>query len=70
MVQSISKQLGEISKGDYVTDSNNGLHNRREFIQGALAGATLAVLPINAFSAVNPDMQAVLPRSPRCMTRT
>ena len=48
-----------------MTDSSNGLRNRREFIQGALAGATLAVLPINAFSAANPDMQAVLAQVPK-----
>ncbi len=39
--------------------------NRREFIQGALAGAALATLPVNAFSASNPDMQAVLAHVPK-----
>ena len=48
-----------------MTDSANGLRNRREFIQGALAGATLAVLPINAFSAGNPDMESVLSQVPK-----
>jgi acetylornithine deacetylase/succinyl-diaminopimelate desuccinylase-like protein len=39
--------------------------NRREFIQGALAGAALATLPVNAFAAANPDMQAVLAHVPK-----
>ena len=48
-----------------MTESSNRLFNRREFIQGALAGATLAALPIPAFSAANPDMQAVLAQVPK-----
>jgi len=46
-----------------VTDSNRQF-NRREFIQGAVAGA-LATLPISAFSADNSDMQAVLAQIPK-----
>ena len=40
------------------TESKNDV-NRRDFIRGALAGAVIAGLPINLFSADNPDMQAV-----------
>ena len=39
--------------------------NRREFIQGALAGVALAGLPISAFSVENADMQAVLAQVPK-----
>ena len=45
-------------------DSNQPF-NRRDFIQGALAGVTLAALPINAFSAGSSDMQAVLAEVPK-----
>ena len=45
-------------------DSNQPF-NRRDFIQGALAGVTLAALPINAFSAGSPDMQSVLAQVPK-----
>ncbi len=48
-----------------MTDSSNHPFNRREFIQGALAGAALAAIPIPAFSADNPDMQAVLNQVPK-----
>ena len=48
-----------------MTDSANRLHNRREFIQGALAGVTLAALPINTFAAGNSDMQSVLAQVPK-----
>ncbi len=47
-----------------MTDPDNPF-NRREFIQGALAGAALAALPINSFSAANPDMQTVLNHVPK-----
>ena len=48
-----------------MTESSNNPFNRREFIQGALAGAALAALPIPAFAADNPDMQAVLNQIPK-----
>jgi len=47
-----------------VTDPKHPF-NRREFIQGALAGVALAGLPISAFSFENPDMQAVLAQVPK-----
>ena len=47
-----------------MADSNQPF-NRREFIQGALAGVTIAALPINGFSADNSDMQAVLAEVPK-----
>ena len=43
-----------------MADSNPSYSNRREFIQGALAGAALASLPVSVFGADNSDMQAVL----------
>jgi len=48
-----------------VTVSENSQFNRREFIQGALAGAAVAALPLDAFSAANPGMQAVLDKVPK-----
>lgn len=49
-----------------MTDSDHKPFNRREFIQGALAGAALAALPISAVAAAeNPDMQAVLSQVPK-----
>jgi acetylornithine deacetylase/succinyl-diaminopimelate desuccinylase-like protein len=39
--------------------------NRRDFIRGALAGAVVAGLPLNAFSADNSDIQAVLAQVPK-----
>jgi len=48
-----------------VTDPENRPFNRREFIQGALAGAALATLPISVFAAENPDLQAVLSQVPK-----
>jgi acetylornithine deacetylase/succinyl-diaminopimelate desuccinylase-like protein len=51
-----------------VSDSSHTPFNRREFIQGALAGAALATLPFSAlpsFAADNPDMQAVLAQVPK-----
>jgi len=47
-----------------VTDPKHPF-NRREFIQGALAGVALAGLPISAFSVENADMQAVLAQVPK-----
>jgi acetylornithine deacetylase/succinyl-diaminopimelate desuccinylase-like protein len=38
---------------------------RRDFVRGALAASALATLPIDAFSAANPDMQAVLAEVPK-----
>ena len=48
-----------------MADSNHSYFNRREFIQGALAGAALASLPISVFGADNSDMQAVLAQVPK-----
>jgi acetylornithine deacetylase/succinyl-diaminopimelate desuccinylase-like protein len=48
-----------------VAESNHSYFNRREFIQGALAGAALASLPISVFGADNSDMQAVLAQVPK-----
>jgi acetylornithine deacetylase/succinyl-diaminopimelate desuccinylase-like protein len=48
-----------------VSDSNHSYFNRREFIQGALAGAALASLPVSVFGADNSDMQAVLAQVPK-----
>lgn len=48
-----------------MADANSPCFNRREFIQGALAGAALAALPVSAFTAENPDMQAVLNQVPK-----
>ena len=48
-----------------MTESSSNPFNRREFIQGALAGAALVALPIPAFAAENPDMQAVLSQIPK-----
>jgi acetylornithine deacetylase/succinyl-diaminopimelate desuccinylase-like protein len=48
-----------------VADSNHSYFNRREFIQRALAGATLASLPVSVFGADNSDMQAVLAQVPK-----
>src|ERR1700723_3616864 len=47
-----------------LTDSSHNAFSRRDFIQGALAGAAFAVLPIPAFSADNSDMQSVLRQIP------
>src|ERR1700686_3783445 len=46
--------------GDALTD-----FNRREFIQGALAGAAFAALPISAFSSDDPGLQSVLSQIPK-----
>jgi acetylornithine deacetylase/succinyl-diaminopimelate desuccinylase-like protein len=51
--------------GDALTDSSSSAFNRRDFIQGALAGAAFAALPISAFSADNSDLQSVLSQIPR-----
>jgi acetylornithine deacetylase/succinyl-diaminopimelate desuccinylase-like protein len=48
-----------------VADSSHSHFNRREFIQGALAGAALASLPVSAFGANNVDMQTVLAQVPK-----
>jgi len=47
-----------------VADANHRF-NRREFLHGALAGVTLASLPIEIFAAPNSDMQAVLSEVPK-----
>ena len=44
--------------------------DRRDFIRGALAGAVVAGLPLNAFSADNSDMQTVLAQVPRLHDQT
>ena len=51
--------------GDALTDSSHNALNRREFIHGALAGATFAALPISAFSAYDPSHQSVLSQIPK-----
>jgi acetylornithine deacetylase/succinyl-diaminopimelate desuccinylase-like protein len=48
-----------------VSDSNHSYFNRREFIQGALAGAALASLPVSVFGADNSDIEAVLAQVPK-----
>ena len=48
-----------------MTDSSSSAFNRRDFIQGALAGAAFAALPISAFSADNSDLQSVLSQIPK-----
>ncbi|HEX8893634.1 MAG TPA: M20/M25/M40 family metallo-hydrolase [Terriglobales bacterium] len=48
-----------------MADSSHSYFNRREFIQGALAGAALASLPVSVFGADNSDMQAVLAQVPK-----
>ena len=48
-----------------MAESNHSYINRREFIQGALAGAALASLPVSVFGADNSDMQAVLAQVPK-----
>src|SRR6202453_536016 len=48
-----------------LTDSSHNAFNRRDFIQGALAGAAFAALPIAAFSADNSDLQSVLGQIPK-----
>ena len=49
---------------------NSKEFTRRDFVQGAVAGAVLAALPINVFAADNGDMQAVLAQSPSCTTNS
>ena len=48
-----------------MADSDFHPFNRREFIQGALAGAALATLPVPSFAAGNADMQTVLSQIPK-----
>jgi acetylornithine deacetylase/succinyl-diaminopimelate desuccinylase-like protein len=48
-----------------LTDSSHKAFNRREFIQGALAGAAFAALPVSAFAADNLGLQAVLSLIPK-----
>ena len=43
---------------------------RRDFVRGALAGAVVAGLPLNLFSADNADMQAVLAEVPKLHDQT
>jgi hypothetical protein len=50
---------------DTLTDSIHNAFNRRDFIQGALAGAALAALPIPALSADTSDLQSVLSQIPK-----
>ena len=47
-----------------MTDFTNPF-TRREFVRGALAASAIAALPIDSFSAANPDMQAVLAEVPK-----
>jgi len=51
--------------GDALTDSSHNAFNRREFMQGAVAGAALAALPISVFSADNHDLQSVQSQLPK-----
>ena len=51
--------------GDALTDSSHNPFNRREFIQGALAGAAFAALPISASSSDNAGLQSVLSQIPK-----
>src|SRR5882757_11002160 len=51
--------------GDALTDSSYNAFKRREFIHGALAGATFVAWPVSAFSADNPDLQSVLSQIPK-----
>src|SRR3984957_6253721 len=51
--------------GDAMTDSSHNPFNRREFIQGALAGAAFAALPISASSSDNAGLQSVLSQIPK-----
>jgi acetylornithine deacetylase/succinyl-diaminopimelate desuccinylase-like protein len=44
--------------------------SRREFVQGALAGAVVASLPVYLFAAGNGDMQAVLAQVPKLHDQT
>ena len=48
-----------------MSNSGNNPFNRREFIQGALAGAALAAIPVPSFAAGNADMQTVLAQVPK-----
>ena len=48
-----------------MADSSHSYFNRREFIQGALAAAALASLPVSVFGADNSDLQAVLAQVPK-----
>jgi hypothetical protein len=51
--------------GDALTDSSYSAFNRREFIHGALAGATFVALPVSAFSADNSGLETVLSQIPK-----
>ena len=48
-----------------MTDSSHNPFNRREFIEGALAGAAFAALPISASSSDNAGLQSVLSQIPK-----
>ena len=48
-----------------MTDKSNNGFSRRDFVHGALAGAALAALPVSAFSADSPDIEAVLSQIPK-----
>ena len=48
-----------------MSDSNRDQFNRREFIQGAAAGAALLALPLDSFAMPNSDMQSVLDQIPK-----
>src|SRR5579872_2324965 len=50
---------------DTLTELIYHTFNRREFIRGALAGATMVALPISAFSADDADLQPVLNQVPK-----
>src|ERR1700678_1413005 len=48
-----------------LTDSSHNAFSRRDFIQGALAGAAFAALPISAFCEERSDIQSVLSQIPK-----
>src|ERR1700723_1123914 len=51
--------------GDALTDPSHNAFNRREFIQGALAGAAFAALPSSASSSDDAGLQSVLSQIPK-----
>jgi acetylornithine deacetylase/succinyl-diaminopimelate desuccinylase-like protein len=51
-------------------DQKNNEFTRRDFVQGAVAGAVLASLPLKLFGADNADMQAVLDQVPKLHDQT
>src|SRR6185312_4789799 len=51
-------------------ETNRDDLNRRDFLRGALAGAVVAGLPLNMFSADNSEMQDVLAEVPKLHDQT